>query len=79
MQRFFRTSLVLFLVINCFSALHGKDRDVILGLDESGSMSGQKFNNLVYAIQLTASLLDESDRLFAVSYTHLTLTTILLV
>lgn len=66
MQRFFRISLVLLILAACFSNIYGQNRDVILCLDESGSMHGQKFQNLVYAIQLTASLLDKSDRLYVI-------------
>ncbi|MCB0634772.1 MAG: VWA domain-containing protein, partial [Lewinella sp.] len=44
--------------------INAQDRDVILVLDESGSMSGNKWESVKYAIQLAAALLDESDRLF---------------
>jgi len=66
MRLFFKICLIILLVGACFIQATGKDKDVILCLDESGSMSGEKFNTLVYAIQLTASLLDETDRLYII-------------
>lgn len=66
MPLFSKISLVLFLCFACSLSIEGKDRDVILCLDETGSMGGEKFKTLVYAIQLTASLLDETDRLYII-------------
>lgn len=66
MRLFFKINIVLIFLYTLNTSAFGVNKDIILCLDESGSMQGEKFYQLVYAIQLTASLLDETDRLYII-------------
>ncbi len=64
MHLFFRhITLILFSFFLCFQ-ISAKDRDIIVCIDESGSMTGAKYESMIYSLQSFLCVLDESDKLY---------------
>ena len=62
MNLFFKATLIFLLFISAVTFVSAQGRQVIIGLDESGSMSSSS-DELNYALQTIISLIDEKDEL----------------
>ena len=63
------TSVICFLCcLYGFTKIEAQNKDVILVLDESASMNGNKWESVTYAMQFVTALLDESDNLYIIRH-----------
>lgn len=66
MNRLFFKLILHSVLILSSSFLLSQDRDIVIVLDESGSMFGDSWQALQYSLQLTSLLLDKDDQLVIV-------------
>ncbi len=64
MPLFFKHINTILFFISITLLLEAKNRDIIVCIDESGSMQGAKYESMIYSLQSFLCVLDESDKLF---------------